>query len=65
MSPELKSDFELLRKMTNELTPEERKAPVNRLTTVRQVVVCGFAMACALRAIVEHDPTQLHERNVK
>lgn len=53
VSPELREDLKELDRMKSMLTEEERNAPLNKLRTVNQVAVAGFAIACALKAVSE------------
>lgn len=58
MSTTLKQDVAVLQQMLNELSPQERQAPANKITTVKQVQVVGLAIACQLRAIAETEATR-------
>ncbi len=54
MSKELESDLEALQRMLNALTPEERNAAPNKITTVNQLAVVAFALAIEMKAISEY-----------
>lgn len=53
-SSDLLSGVELAQKLVSGLTPEERAAPINKLTTVKQVVAVAACFTAMLEAIATH-----------
>lgn len=48
------SGVELAKKLVSELTPEERAAPINKLTTVNQVVAVAACFTAMMEAVATH-----------
>jgi len=53
MSPEIQQDLQVLHQMVDALTEEERKCPLNKLRTVRQLQVVALALALQMKCICE------------